>query len=193
MRPREEGGRLHHKGQVEVMSSLEPDGRVIPYDIRFGVLGRVRRGHRVHPQLLQGVRRAHRPQRALCLPVQALAPDRPRGRASRSHRSACGGSRPAARPVSAPTWSRRRSATSRPARCSTARAGTPCTASCPGRGFARLGGLPLGLAHDVKLVTPVAAGAPVRWSDVQIDAGAEAVRVRREMEREFATPRRAAA
>ncbi|HTO50871.1 MAG TPA: Gfo/Idh/MocA family oxidoreductase, partial [Burkholderiales bacterium] len=37
MRPREEGGRLHHKGQVEVVSSLEPDGRVIPYDIRFGV------------------------------------------------------------------------------------------------------------------------------------------------------------
>jgi predicted homoserine dehydrogenase-like protein len=57
----------------------------------------------------------------------------------------------------------------------------------------RLGGLPLGLAHGVKLVNAVAAGAPVRWSDVQIDAGAEAVRVRREMEREFATPQRAAA
>src|SRR6185295_18950149 len=37
MRPREEGGHLHHKGQVEVISSLERDGRVIPYDIRFGV------------------------------------------------------------------------------------------------------------------------------------------------------------
>ena len=37
MRPSEEGGQLHHKGQVEVVSSLEPDGRVIPYDIRFGV------------------------------------------------------------------------------------------------------------------------------------------------------------
>jgi predicted homoserine dehydrogenase-like protein len=37
MRPREEGGQLHHKGQVEVVSSLERDGRVIPYDIRFGV------------------------------------------------------------------------------------------------------------------------------------------------------------
>jgi predicted homoserine dehydrogenase-like protein len=57
----------------------------------------------------------------------------------------------------------------------------------------KIGGLPLGLAHDVKLVNPVVAGAPVRWSDVQIDAAAEAVRVRREMEREFATPQRAAA
>src|SRR3989442_14015529 len=37
MRPREEGGQLHHKGQVEVVSSLERDGRAIPYDIRFGV------------------------------------------------------------------------------------------------------------------------------------------------------------
>jgi predicted homoserine dehydrogenase-like protein len=63
----------------------------------------------------------------------------------------------------------------------------------PAEDSLRIGGLPLGLAHDVKLVNPVAAGAPVRWSDVQIDVGAEAVRVRRELEREFAAPRRAAA
>ena len=37
MRPKSDGGHLHHKGQVEVISSLETDGRVIPYDIRFGV------------------------------------------------------------------------------------------------------------------------------------------------------------
>jgi predicted homoserine dehydrogenase-like protein len=36
-RPIEEGGVLHQKGQVEVVSSLERDGRVIPYDIRMGV------------------------------------------------------------------------------------------------------------------------------------------------------------
>jgi predicted homoserine dehydrogenase-like protein len=30
-------GVLHQKGQVEVVSSLERDGRVIPYDIRMGV------------------------------------------------------------------------------------------------------------------------------------------------------------
>src|SRR5438034_4689006 len=36
-RPREEGGVLHQKGQVEVISSLERDGRPIGYDIRFGV------------------------------------------------------------------------------------------------------------------------------------------------------------
>jgi len=37
MRPRSEGGVLHHKGQVEVVSSLEANGKPIPYDIRFGV------------------------------------------------------------------------------------------------------------------------------------------------------------
>ncbi|HYF16337.1 MAG TPA: Gfo/Idh/MocA family oxidoreductase, partial [Ramlibacter sp.] len=37
MRPASEGGQLHHKGQVEVASSLERDGRAIPYEIRKGV------------------------------------------------------------------------------------------------------------------------------------------------------------
>ncbi len=36
-RPRSEGGVLEKKGMVEVISSLETDGRVIPYDIRMGV------------------------------------------------------------------------------------------------------------------------------------------------------------
>ncbi|HYT86859.1 MAG TPA: Gfo/Idh/MocA family oxidoreductase, partial [Burkholderiales bacterium] len=37
MRPKAEGGCLHHKGQVEVVSSLERDGQAVPHDIRFGV------------------------------------------------------------------------------------------------------------------------------------------------------------
>ena len=36
-RPIAEGGVLHQKGQIEVISSLEKDGRIIPYDIRMGV------------------------------------------------------------------------------------------------------------------------------------------------------------
>src|SRR3981081_1115938 len=36
-RPIAEGGALHQKGQVEVISSLTRDGRALPYDIRFGV------------------------------------------------------------------------------------------------------------------------------------------------------------
>lgn len=55
-----------------------------------------------------------------------------------------------------------------------------------------LGGLPLGLAHDVKLKNPTATGQPVRWQDVEIDETAHAVRFRREMESAFAPAARAA-
>ncbi len=42
--------------------------------------------------------------------------------------------------------------------------------------------LPLGLAHKVRLTSDIAAGALVRWSDVAMDAGTLAVRTRREAE-----------
>ena len=45
-----------------------------------------------------------------------------------------------------------------------------------------LGGLPIGLAHGVGLKTPIAAGRPVRWQDVDYDADDPTVRIRREME-----------
>ncbi|MDH3739438.1 MAG: Gfo/Idh/MocA family oxidoreductase, partial [Alphaproteobacteria bacterium] len=37
MRPTAEGGRMHHKGQVEVVSSEERDGRHVAGDLRWGV------------------------------------------------------------------------------------------------------------------------------------------------------------
>jgi predicted homoserine dehydrogenase-like protein len=49
------------------------------------------------------------------------------------------------------------------------------------------GGLPIGLAHRVLLKRDIAAGAVVGWADVDIP-DTEAVRVRREMERRFAPP-----
>jgi predicted homoserine dehydrogenase-like protein len=48
------------------------------------------------------------------------------------------------------------------------------------------GGLPLGLAHNVKLTRDVAAGERLTWSDVEHDANDFAVKVRREMEAAFA-------
>jgi predicted homoserine dehydrogenase-like protein len=47
------------------------------------------------------------------------------------------------------------------------------------------GYLPLGLASDVALLRDIAEGEAVRWMDVAIDAGADAVKVRREMEAMF--------
>ena len=193
MRPREEGGHLHHKGQVEVVSSLEADGRAIPYDIRFGVWV-------VFEGETEYVRR--------CFSEYGVRTD-PSGRYACMYKRwhliglEVG--------ISVASVGLRRE----PTGCATGfRADVVATAKrdlkagevldgeggytvygklLPADASLALGGLPLGLAHGVKLLTPVAADAPVRWSDVQVDGAAEAVRIRREMEREFAPAQRAAA
>jgi len=48
-----------------------------------------------------------------------------------------------------------------------------------------LGGLPLGLAHGVKLVRAVVAHAAVCWDDVVIDTADDAVKFRQKMEAAF--------
>ncbi|MFL9925737.1 SAF domain-containing protein [Herbaspirillum lusitanum] len=45
--------------------------------------------------------------------------------------------------------------------------------------------LPIGLAHNIVLQRPVPAGQTVSWADVAIDASRESIRVRREMEALF--------
>ncbi|MFN7504332.1 MAG: flagellar biosynthesis protein FlgA, partial [Limnobacter sp.] len=55
----------------------------------------------------------------------------------------------------------------------------------PARESLAVGGLPLGLAHGVKLLNPVKAGQAVGWNDVAFDANSTAVKFRREMERVF--------
>jgi predicted homoserine dehydrogenase-like protein len=49
------------------------------------------------------------------------------------------------------------------------------------------GALPIGLAHKVPLKRDIAAGAVVRWADVDVPDGA-ALRTRRDMEQRFARP-----
>jgi predicted homoserine dehydrogenase-like protein len=193
MRPRDEGGHLHHKGQVEVVSSLEADGRAIPYDIRFGVWV-------VFEGDTEYIRR--------CFTEYGVRTD-PSGRYAclykRWHLIGLEVG------ISVASVGLRRE----PTGCATGfRGDVVATAKrdlragevldgeggytvygrlAPADASLALGALPLGLAHGVRLVNPVAAGAPVRWSDVQVDGSLEAVRLRREMEREFALPRRAAA
>jgi predicted homoserine dehydrogenase-like protein len=59
----------------------------------------------------------------------------------------------------------------------------PATASL------KAGALPIGLAHRLKLRQDVAHGALVRWSDVEIDMDNETVRTRRAMETRFGAVR----
>lgn len=193
MRPRAEGGHLHHKGQVEVVSSLEADGRAIPYDIRFGVWV-------VFEGDTDYIRR--------CFTEYGVRTD-PTGRYAclykRWHLIGLEVG------ISVASVGLRRE----PTGCATGfRADVVATAKrdlaageildgeggytvygklFPADASLELGGLPLGLAHEVKLLNPIAAGQPVRWSDVQSDATSDAVRIRREMEREFAPAHRAAA
>ena len=63
----------------------------------------------------------------------------------------------------------------------------------PAEKSARIGGLPLGLAHDVKVVRPVKKGQSLSWADVAMDTTTHAYRIRRELESRFAEPRLKAA
>ena len=45
-----------------------------------------------------------------------------------------------------------------------------------------MGGLPIGLAHDVKLLRDVDVGESLSWADVAIDESLDAVIIRKEME-----------
>ena len=64
----------------------------------------------------------------------------------------------------------------------------------PARLSLERGALPIGLAHDVVLANPIRAGEGIAWSDVRVDAAAEAVQARRAMEAELgAGPASAAA
>ena len=58
----------------------------------------------------------------------------------------------------------------------------------PATTSAAMGGLPLGLAHDVKLVRPVKQGQSLTWDDVAVDTSTDAYRVRRQMEAAFKPP-----
>ena len=187
-----EGGHLHHKGQVEVRSLAGARRPRHPLRDPQGRVGRVR-GRR--PSTRRTASRSTccctDPSGRYSVHVQALAPDRPGSRhLGRLDRPAQGADR---LPDRLPC--RRRSpppsATSSPARCWTARAATRSTASCsrPEKSTG-LGSLPLGLAHNVKLLKPIKAGQSLTYADVAMDESLTAVKLRREMEQDLrARPR----
>jgi predicted homoserine dehydrogenase-like protein len=193
MRPRQEGGALHHKGQVEVISSLRRDGAEIPYDIRFGVFV-------VFEGESEYIRR--------CFMEYGVKTD-PSGRYACMYKRwhliglevgisvASVGLR--GEPTGCPTgWRADAVALAKktllPGEILDGEGGyTVVGRLMPAADSLAQGCLPLGLAHGWKLLRPVAAGQPVRWSDVAIDANSSAVRARREMEQAFGAPVRNAA
>jgi len=193
MRPKAEGGCLHHKGQVEVVSSLERDGSVIPYDIRFGIWvvfegesDYIRRcfmeyGVRTDPSGRYGCmyKRWHLIGLEVGISVASVG--------LRGEATGCATGFRADAVASA----------KRDLKAGEVLDGeggyTVVGRLMPASDSLRLGALPLGLAHGVRLVNPVRAGAPVLWTDVAVDASSDAMKLRREMELAFAAPRQRAA
>src|SRR5687768_7531475 len=182
MRPKSEGGLLHHKGQVEVISSLTADGKPIAYDIRFGVwvvfegeTDYIRRcfheyGVKTDPSGRYACmyKRWHLIGLEVGISVASVG--------LRGESTGC-----------ATGW--------RADAVAVAKKGLSAGEILDGEGgytvVARLmptadslaqNCLPLGLAHGWKLLRAIPEGHPVKWSDVAFDANSTAVRVRREME-----------
>jgi predicted homoserine dehydrogenase-like protein len=193
MRPRSEGGQLHHKGQVEVISSLERDGRPIDYDIRFGVWV-VFEGDTEYIRrcfMEYGVR-TDASGRYACLYKRwhLIGLEVGISVASVGVRQ---------EPTGCPSGFRADAVATakhalKPGEMLDGEGGyTVVGKLMPAADSLRIGALPLGLAHGVKVRTAIAAGHPVRWADVEVDAANTAVKLRREMESTFAHEAGAAA
>ncbi len=186
-RPISEGGALG-KGMVEVISSLEADGRKIPYDIRMGVWVTVEaetdyirncfEEYNAHTdpsgRYFTLYKRWHLIGLEVGVSVASVAlRGEPTG-------VACG-------------WNADVVATAK----RDLRAGemldgeggyTVWGKLLPAATSVALGGLPLGLAHGVKLLRSVKQGQSLSWADVAMDTTTNAYRTRKAMETLFSSP-----
>lgn len=189
-RPKSEGGVLERKGMVEVISSLEPDGRKIPYDIRMGVWVTVEaetdyvkncfEEYNAHTDPSGRYFTLYKRWHLIGLEVgMSVASVALRGE-----------------PTGVATgWNADVVATAkrdlRPGDTLDGEGGyTVWGKLLPAERSAAMGGLPLGLAHDVKVMRPVKKGQSLVWDDVAVDTSTDAYKIRRAMEDSFAPPGR---
>ena len=187
-RPIAEGGVLERKGMVEVISSLEANGRKIPYDIRMGVWVTVEaetdyikncfEEYNAHTDPSGRYFTLYKRWHLIGLEVgMSVASVALRGEATGV----------------ANCWNADAVATAkRDLRVGEILDGeggyTVWGKLLPAQTSAQLGGLPLGLAHGIKLVRAVRQGQSLTWADVAIDTTTKAYQLRREMESMFALP-----
>ena len=185
LRPREEGGLLHRKGQVEVVSSLERDGRPVARDLRWGVYV---------------VIEAPNDYAAACFRQYGMNTDAS-GRYSAMYKPFhLIGLELAVSILSAALLGRPTGSTGAFAADVAATAKRDLAAGerldgeggytvygrlLPARTSLERGALPIGLAQGMVLKNPIRAGGGIAWADVRVDESAGAVRVRREMEARF--------
>ncbi|HEX5130469.1 MAG TPA: Gfo/Idh/MocA family oxidoreductase [Usitatibacter sp.] len=185
LRPGSVGGSLHHAGQVEVISSLERDGRPVFRDLRWGVYVTFAAEHEYVRRCFGEygiVTDSTGEYAAMYKPSHLIGLELGISVASVALRK---------EPTGAATgWRGDCVATAKRA----LRAGemldgeggyTVWGKLMTAADSAAARALPIGLAHHVKLKRDVPAGRAVSWDDVEFDASSEAVKVRREMERVF--------
>ena len=187
-RPISDGGVLERKGMVEVISSLEADGRKIPYDIRMGVWVTVEaetdyikncfEEYNAHTDPSGRYFTLYKRWHLIGLEVGvSVASVALRGE-----------------PTGVATgWSADVVATAK----RDLRAGETLDGEggytvwgklLPAATSVAIGGLPLGLAHNVKLLRAVKQGQSLSWADVAMDTTTHAYRTRKSMETMFSTP-----
>ncbi len=185
-RPISEGGVLERKGMVEVISSLEADGRKIPYDIRMGVWVTVEaetdyikncfEEYNAHTDPSGRYFTLYKRWHLIGLEVgMSVASVALRGEATGV----------------ATAWNADVVATAKrdlqPGEMLDGEGGyTVWGKLLPAATSLAMGGLPLGLAHDVKVVRPVKQGQSLCWADVAMDTATHAWRTRKAMEDLFA-------
>jgi predicted homoserine dehydrogenase-like protein len=185
LKPAAEGGVLHHRGQVEVVSSLERDGRPVARDLRWGV-------YVAFAADSEYVKR--------CFGEYGLATDETGNYAAMYKPYHLIGLELG---ISVASAGLRREATGaptgfrgdvvavakrdlKPGEMLDGEGGyTVWGRLMPARDSLARGGLPIGLAHGVRLTRPVGKGATVSWRDIVMPES-EAARVRLEMEALFA-------
>jgi predicted homoserine dehydrogenase-like protein len=185
-RPRAEGGVLHQKGQVEVISSLQRDGSPIGYDIRFGVFV-VFEGDTEYIRncFKEYMVRTDSSGRYACLYKRwhLIGLEVGISVASVGLRGEATGAATCFNADVVATAKRDLA----PGELLDGEGGyTVWGKLLPASTSLALGGLPLGLAHNVKLVRAVRQGEALVWNDVAIDANLPAYRTRRELEALFA-------
>ncbi|MCB1540867.1 MAG: Gfo/Idh/MocA family oxidoreductase [Rhodoblastus sp.] len=186
LRPASVGGALEHNGTVEVVSSLERDGRPVFRDLRWGVYV---------------VLEAPNNYAAACFAQYGLKTDET-GRFAAQYKpfhligmelsisilSAALRGEPTgqSRVFAGDAVAIAKRALKRGETLDGEGGYTVYGKLLPAERSLREGTLPIGLAHHVTLTRDVAEGAVVRWADVAIDERAPHVAIRREMERAFA-------
>lgn len=185
LRPAEEGGVLSGRGMVEVVSSVERDGRPVPQDLRWGVYV---------------VLEAPNDYAAACFRQYGMNTDASGRYAAMYKPFHLIGLELNISVLSAALLGQPTGATQEWRGDVVAVAKRDLAAgemldgeggTCvwgklfPARHSLADGLLPIGLAADVTLTQNVAAGSPVRWADVTIDETTGAAAVRRQMEASF--------